>query len=147
MRVITFLSFVILLFSCAKEKLHGEAEELQGTWRLTHISGEDYGTHSPVDDQDENFFEIRFNNNGSVLLYDDSGNVIERGRIKHHSSNRLNDFPYTLYIDVEIASNQMAFSKLERINSLAIDGFYNDQVLRISDFIKNKGIDEFFFRK
>jgi hypothetical protein len=147
MRLFTFILLFISIASCSKEKLHGEAEELQGTWRVTYISGEDYGTHAPIDNQDENFFEIRFNKNGSVLLFDVTGNLIERGRIKYHSSNRLNDFPYTLYIDVEMASNQLAFSKLERINSLAIDGFFNDQVLRISDFTKDKGIDEFYFSK
>lgn len=147
MRLIILPFLLVLIYSCSKQKLNGEAEELRGTWYVSHISGEDYGTYSPISQHDENRFEIRFEKNGKVILYNGEGEILERGRIKYYSDQRMNDFPYTLFIDVEINSNQVAFSRLERINSLAIEGFYNDQVLRITDFTKSKGIDEFYFRK
>lgn len=147
MRLIILPFLLVLIYSCSKQKLNGEAEELRGTWYVSNISGEDYGTYYPISQHDENRFEIRFEKNGKVILYNREGEILERGRIKYYSDQRMNDFPYTLFIDVEINSNQVAFSRLERINSLAIEGFYNDQVLRITDFTKSKGIDEFYFRK
>lgn len=145
MKPFLFIVSIVLLSSCAKERLNGEVETLTGTWRTTHISGNDYGTHAPIVSTDENYFEIRFSQNGKVFLYNHEGNIIERGRIVSYSSHRSDNFPYSLFINVNIKSNQVLFPKLERINSIVVDGFYNEQTLRITDFTKDRGVDEFYF--
>lgn len=141
------LLLMVLLAGCAKERLNGEVEVLQGTWKTKFISGTDYGTHASISSNDENYYELRFTQKGKVYLYDHDGKIIERGRVVTYSSHHADEFPYSLYVNVSIKSNQLMFSKLERISSIAIDGFYNDQIMRISDFLNDRGIDELYFSK
>lgn len=143
-----YLFFVIILFvGCTKERLNGEVEILQGTWKTKYISGDDYGTHAAILNNDPNYFEIRFAESGKIFLYNQQGDLIERGRIVTYSSHRADSYPYSLYINLTIKSNQILFSKLERINSLVVDGFYSEQTLRIVDFTNDKDVDEFYFTK